>query len=73
MAKAKDLLRAAFMFRKGKQYLDIVFNVEEGEINPNATYIQTFDKYTTFSGGNVRPDVVFVTTAGATSYLYKVD
>lgn len=71
--KAKELLNAAFVLRKGKAYMDIVWNVEEGEINPNATYIQTFDKYTTFSNGCVRPDVTFKTTAGATSYLYKVD
>lgn len=71
--KAKDLLKAAFVIRKGKAYQDVVWNVEEGEIKPNASYIQTFDKYTTFSGGNVFPDVTFKTTAGETSYLYKVD
>jgi len=71
--KAKELLASAFTIRKGKAYESVVWKVEEGEIKPNASYIQTFDKHTTFSGGAAYPDVTFVTTAGAKSYLYKVD
>ena len=70
MAKAKDLLRAAFMFRKGAKYLPIVKEITQGEINPKATYIQEFSR-TTFA--LAVPDVVFITNANEVCFLYKVD
>ena len=70
MAKAKDLLRSAFMFRKGIKYQPIVKHITQGKINPRATYIQTFDRMVF---NLVVPDVVFITTANETCYLYKVD
>lgn len=70
MAKAKELLRSAFMFRKGIKYQSIVKQITRGEINPRATYIQTFNR---MDFNLVVPDVVFITTADETCYLYKVD
>lgn len=70
--KAKVLLAAAFTLRKGCKYLGIVSEIVEGVINPKATYIQTFDRYT-FCGVGCDPDVTFVTTTGATCYLFKVE
>lgn len=67
--KAKQLLSEAFTFRKGKAYLPIVQNVISGEINPNKTYIQVFDRYTF----NSNADVEFVTLHGEVSLLYQVD
>lgn len=70
--KAKELLGAKYTLRKGKDYLPIVKKVQEGTINPRATYIQTFDKYE-FCTATIVPDVVFTTNALQTCYLYKVD
>ena len=68
--KAKDLLRAAFVFRKGSKYLPIVKEITQGEILPRATYIQEFSR-TTFA--MAVPDVVFITTGNEVCFLYKVD
>lgn len=68
--KAKELLKEAFTFRKGAVYLTIVSSITKGKINPRSTYIQTFKSY---EFGCIHPDVEFVTTAGATCYLFKVD
>lgn len=70
MAKAKDLLGARFYIRKGKAYESIVNYVTEGEIKPNASYIQTFNS---IDFSPIHPDVTFVTTANEVCYLYKVD
>lgn len=70
MAKAKELLKSVYTFRKGVQYQPIVKQVTQGKINPRATYIQTFDRMVF---NLVVPDVVFITTANETCYLYKVD
>lgn len=70
MAKAKELLKSLYVFRKGGAYKPIVKQIIQGEINARATYIQTFDRMV--FNLNV-PDVVFITTADETCYLYKVD
>ena len=70
MAKAKDLLKSLYVFRKGCMYQPIVKQITQGEINQRATYIQTFDRMA--FNLNV-PDVVFITTADETCYLYKVE
>ena len=70
MAKAKDLLGARFYIRKGKAYESIVSYVTEGEIKPNASYIQTFDSLNFLP---FHPDVTFMTTANEVCYLYKVE
>jgi hypothetical protein len=70
MAKAKELLNARFYILKGKAYESIVNYVTEGEIKPNASYIQTFNSID-FSPPS--PDVTFMTTANEVCYLYKVD
>ena len=70
MAKAKELLRSAFMFRKGSKYQPIVKQITQGEINPRATYIQTFSRG---DFNMIEADVEFVTTADEICYLYKVD
>ena len=70
MAKAKDLLGARFYIRKGKAYESIVNYVTEGEIKPNASYIQTFNS---IDFSPLRPDVTFVTTANEVCYLFKVE
>ena len=70
MAKAKDLLKSAYIFRKGIKYQPIVKQITQGEINPRATYIQTFSRR---DFNLIIPDVVFITTADETCYLYKVD
>ena len=70
MAKAKELLKSAYMFRKGVKYQPIVKQITQGEIKPRATYIQTFDRMVF---NLVVPDVVFITLANETCYLYKVD
>lgn len=70
MAKARDLLKSAFMQHKGRVFQPIVKQVTQGEINPRATYIQQFNR-STFN--LVVPDVVFITTADETCYLYKVE
>lgn len=70
MAKAKDLLKSLYVFRKGNAYQPIVKQITHGEINPRATYIQTFQESVFFM---IDPDVVFITTANETCYLYKVD
>ena len=70
MAKAKDLLRSTFMFRKGIKYQPIVKQITQGEINTMATYLQSFDRMVF---NLVVPDVVFITMADETCYLYKVD
>ena len=70
MAKAKDLLKSLYFLRKGSVYQPIVKQVTQGKINPRATYIQTFDRMVF---NLVDPDVVFITTADKTCYLYKVD
>lgn len=70
--KAKDLLKAYFKvgYYKGARMTKIVRDILDGEINPSATYIQTFkdDDFWPYN-----PDVTFVTTAGETCYLFKVD
>lgn len=68
--KAKELLKEAFPFRKGAVYMPIVSSITKGGINPRSTYIQTFKRY---EFGLIHPDVEFVTTAGETCYLFKVD
>ncbi len=70
--KAKGLLGAIHTLRKGKQYLPIVKEVVHGEINPRATYIQTFSKYE-FCTATTMPDIEFITNAGEICYLFKVD
>lgn len=70
MAKAKELLKSLYVFRKGGAYKPIVKQITQGEINPRATYIQTFGRMVF---NLVVPDVVFITTADETCYLYKVD
>ena len=70
MSKSKDLLKSLYVFRKGCTYQPIVKQISQGEINPRATYIQTFDRMVF---NLVVPDVVFITTADETCYLYKVD
>lgn len=68
--KAKELLNEAFPFRKGAVYMTIVSSITKGKINPRSTYIQTFKSY---EFGCIHPDVEFVTTAGETCYLFKVE
>lgn len=70
--KAKELLGAIHVLRKGKRYLPIVKEIVRGEINPRATYIQTFNKYE-FCTATCVPDVEFITNSGDTCYLFKVD
>lgn len=70
MAKAKDLLNARYLIRKGYVYESIVNHVIEGKIKMNASYIQTFDSLNFLP---FHPDVTFVTTANEVCYLYKVD
>lgn len=70
MAKAKELLSAAYTIRKGKAYESIVATVVDGEIKPNGNYIQTFN---TLDFSPICPDVTFVTSANERCYLYKVD
>lgn len=70
MAKAKDLLKSLYVFRKGNAFQSIVKQITHGEIKPRATYIQTFQESVFFM---IDPDVVFITTANETCYLYKVD
>ena len=68
--KAKELLNEAFPIRKGAVYMTIVSSITKGKINARSTYIQTFKSY---EFGCIHPDVEFVTTAGETCYLFKVE
>ncbi len=70
--KAKELLKAYFKvsYHSGSQLQKIVHEIISGEISPRASYIQTF-KDDDFWPHN--PDVTFITTAGETCYLFKVE
>jgi hypothetical protein len=70
--QARNLLTSYFRGRcfRGAKLQKIVREIKSGEINPRKLYIQSFNDEEFYP---FYPDATFVTTAGATCYLFKID